>query len=189
MIVPFFLVQDGPPLLKLIDFGCSQQLPPDGSQLIKRKGTPVFMAPEVYRQSYRESADVWSLGMMSFLCLTGRFPFWPTLRHCMNCDVTEVMRCVLHEPLVLGDDITDALSPAAVDLLRRMLQRDPQRRISVSAALQHPWFGQITGVVEAEHSSSNIVPFALNQKSEEHVSAMSVWRLMQGSYFPLELIC
>ena len=41
-----------------------------------RAGTPVYMAPEVFRREYGVQADMWSLGMMLYHFISHRFPFW-----------------------------------------------------------------------------------------------------------------
>ena len=61
--------------LKAVDFGCSQSYR-NKAQLSRRTGTPVYMAPEVFKRDYLEASDMWSLGMMMYQLLTGRFPFW-----------------------------------------------------------------------------------------------------------------
>lgn len=61
--------------LKAVDFGCSQSYKNKAS-LSRRTGTPVYMAPEVFKRDYLEASDMWSLGMMMYQLLTGRFPFW-----------------------------------------------------------------------------------------------------------------
>ena len=61
--------------LKAVDFGCSQSYRNKAS-LSRRTGTPVYMAPEVFKRDYLQASDMWSLGMMMYQLLTGRFPFW-----------------------------------------------------------------------------------------------------------------
>ena len=41
-----------------------------------RAGTPVYMAPEVFRREYGIQSDMWSLGMMLYHFVSQRFPFW-----------------------------------------------------------------------------------------------------------------
>lgn len=79
-------------LVKLLDFGCSQAHSP-GSHLSRRTGTPIYMAPEVYRKCYTPSADVWSLGVMLFQLVTGQFPFWGSMQACLDSSIDEVRCC------------------------------------------------------------------------------------------------
>ncbi len=62
--------------LKIGDFGLAAQLPPK----TRRRtvcGTPNYMAPEIFTSNdgYSFEVDVWSLGIIAFLLLCGRFPF------------------------------------------------------------------------------------------------------------------
>jgi serine/threonine protein kinase len=53
-------------------------------------GTPAYMAPELVMQCYDEKADIWSVGMLAYQLLTGRFPFWDDVRNETLSDVWKV---------------------------------------------------------------------------------------------------
>jgi serine/threonine protein kinase len=57
-------------------------------------GTPAYMAPELVMQCYDEKADIWSVGMLAYQLLTGRFPFWEDVRNETLSDVWKVGACV-----------------------------------------------------------------------------------------------
>ncbi len=59
---------------------CLRHTPEEGL-LQSRSGTPVYMAPEVITQAYDSRADEWSVGMLMYQLLTGRFPFWSSIQH------------------------------------------------------------------------------------------------------------
>ena len=62
--------------VKLIDFGLSQFLGSGGEEELHEKmGTRSYMAPEVIRGKYDKRCDLWSVGVITFVLLSGKFPF------------------------------------------------------------------------------------------------------------------
>jgi calcium-dependent protein kinase len=126
------------PWLKAIDFGCSQAV--SEAPLYRRTGTPVFMAPEVFRRQYGPEADLWSLGMMFYQLIAARFPFWPSLDDCRTRTLEEVMNSVIAADIPLDYGPWLIMSNQGLDLFQRLTHRDPGRRITAAEALEHPWF-------------------------------------------------
>ncbi|CAI5954599.1 unnamed protein product [Closterium sp. NIES-64] len=121
------------PPLKLLDFGLSTwHKSADGQRLTEIAGTAYYVAPEVLRKQYGSECDVWSMGVILYMMLTGSPPFW---------DVSEEAICsaVLagHYDMVSVPWLS--ISPAAKDLVRRMLQTDPAKRITALEILEHEW--------------------------------------------------
>ena len=61
--------------LKISDFGTAIKLCNPNETVNEAQGTIYYMAPEVHQGCYGIKCDVWSLGIMLFFMLTGRFPF------------------------------------------------------------------------------------------------------------------
>ena len=59
--------------VKLIDFGLAKQT--NNQKLHTIAGTPYFIAPEVLAGSYGKECDIWSLGILLFVLVTGTYPF------------------------------------------------------------------------------------------------------------------
>jgi calcium-dependent protein kinase len=167
--------------LSAVDFGCAQPL--GRASLNRRTGTPVYMAPEVFQRDYGREADLWSAGVMLYQLLSGRFPFWRSLDDCRSRSVDEVMRSVLGDPVPLSGGVWEGKSPACVDLLAGLLDRDPGARLTAADALEHPWFReQLGGSLSSSSSSaagsaaaaaalaaeSNIVPMAGSHHHDGH---------------------
>lgn len=60
--------------VKLIDFGTGRKFT-QGKKLRQVVGTPFYMAPEIFSKSYDERVDMWSLGIVLFILLTGKSPY------------------------------------------------------------------------------------------------------------------
>jgi len=92
-------------------------------------GTPQFMAPEQLRGlSVDERSDIYSLGVMLYKMLTGRFPF-------ESDNVMEVARAQIEETPLAPSERAPELSPTIDHLLLKCLEKDPARRFQTATAL------------------------------------------------------
>jgi calcium-dependent protein kinase len=63
--------------MKIIDFGDAIPFDTNGKRKITEVlGTPYYIAPEVLDRNYNEKCDIWSIGVITFLLLSGRAPFF-----------------------------------------------------------------------------------------------------------------
>lgn len=131
-IKPDNLLFDGRNNLKVADFGSAVWLP-EGRGVGGVVGTPYYVAPEVLMgREYNEKVDVWSAGVILYIMLAGVPPFYGE-------SAAEVFEAVLRGNLRFPTRLFRAVSPAAKDLLRKMICRDVSRRFSAEQALRHPW--------------------------------------------------
>ncbi|XP_022842784.1 calcium-dependent protein kinase 20-like [Olea europaea var. sylvestris] len=123
--------------LKTIDFGLSMFFKPveTFSDVV---GSPYYVAPEVLKKHYGQECDVWSAGIIIYILLSGVPPFW---------DETEqgIFEQVLKGELDFVSEPWPSISDSAKDLVRRMLVRDPKKRLTAHQVLCHPWV-QVDGV-------------------------------------------
>jgi len=126
--------------LKLVDFGLATVHDID-EYLYKRCGTPGFVAPEVINAPnnqnihYTPKCDVFSAGVIFYILLTERSPFdGKSFREILQKN----KKCIIN----FDHKSLDPKSPA-VDLLKRMLEKDPKKRISAESALEHPFMKMI----------------------------------------------
>lgn len=118
--------------LHLADFG-SAELFRDGELMSGIVGTPYYVAPEVVAgRGYGEKVDVWSVGVILYTMLAGMPPFYGE-------SVPEIFEAVLRSNLRFPHRLFHSVSPAAKDLLRRMLSKDVSTRFSADQVLRHPW--------------------------------------------------
>lgn len=118
-------------VLKATDFGLSVFLE-EGKVYKDLVGSAYYVAPEVLKRRYGKEADVWSAGVILYILLSGVPPFW---------DETEkgIFEAIQKEELDLETKPWPSISSSAKDLVRRMLKRDPQSRITAAQVLEHPW--------------------------------------------------
>ncbi|XP_006350688.1 phosphoenolpyruvate carboxylase kinase 1 [Solanum tuberosum] len=118
--------------LKLADFGSAECFH-EGQLMSGVVGTPYYVAPEVLAgRNYSEKIDIWSAGVILYIMLAGVPPFF-------GDSATEIFEAVLRANLRFPSRIFHSVSPAAKDLLRRMLSKDVSRRFSAEQVLRHPW--------------------------------------------------
>lgn len=114
--------------LKLADFGSAEWLGERGS-VEGVVGTPYYVAPEVLLGGdYDEKVDVWSAGVILYIMLSGIPPFYGE-------SATEIFEAVLRGNLRFPAKLFRSISPSAKDLLRKMICRDPSRRLPAEQAL------------------------------------------------------
>lgn len=137
-------------IVKAIDMGCSERVR-DGKTVPVRRGTPLFMAPEVVRRQCCMQSDVWSVGVMLFLMLTGRSPWHESLA---GITPEQMIKTIALADVVYRDEDWSTVNPAARDLVEKMLNKEPRKRITAEQALYHPWLSGNEG----DFLVNNIIP-------------------------------
>eukprot|EP00918_Siedleckia_nematoides_P106076 GHVU01231567.1.p1 GENE.GHVU01231567.1~~GHVU01231567.1.p1 ORF type:complete len:386 (+),score=71.78 GHVU01231567.1:567-1724(+) len=127
--------EDAP--LKLIDFGFSR-LFNRGIPMTAMHGTVYYVSPEVMDGCYREKCDIWSIGVIVYMLLSGNPPFNGTQDHSILIKIRKA-RVSFEGPRWGG------ISDAAKDFVASLLVKDPERRPSAEEALQHPWLVEERG--------------------------------------------
>jgi calcium-dependent protein kinase len=166
--------EEGSPL-KATDFGLAGLMKP-GERLTRRCGTPSYMAPEVINRNYGEEADVWSCGVVSYQLLTGRLPFVDRVNQRPNAK--EVFRAILEDPVDFTSDPWPRLSGDCRDLVSKMMERDPEKRITARAALLHPWLQQTSLEADRAQPIGGQVVARLQRFSTYGLLKRSVLRLL-----------
>jgi serine/threonine protein kinase len=97
-------------------------------------GTPEYLAPEfLLGGGHGKAVDWWSLGVLLYEMLCGLPPFYSE-------NVNEMYELILKKPL----EFTEEVSPEAQDLLRKLLDRNPDKRLqNVEAFKAHPFFRDV----------------------------------------------
>lgn len=135
--------------VKLADFGSSLNVSDSKGLVEKKRGTMVYMAPEVINHSNTDSynafaADVYSLGITLFVLLMGEFP----------CSVTSQLSTSTMDTYSKSKEATitvenpvlcerwEYLSQEVRDLISMMTHPDPSKRATLYEVLSHPWMQQ-----------------------------------------------
>ena len=119
--------------LKLIDFGLSIQQ--NAKKDNRRVGTPYYMSPEMVRGNFNYASDVWSIGVILFIMVTGKQPF----RGKSKEEVFEKIKKGNYDKNTLN---RAKCSKEVKDLIKKMLVTEYSKRITVECALDHIWFKQ-----------------------------------------------
>ncbi|KAF5725611.1 calcium-dependent protein kinase 11 [Tripterygium wilfordii] len=117
--------------LKATDFGLSVFYKP-GQHFSDVVGSPYYVAPEVLCKHYGPEVDVWSAGVILYILLSGVPPFWAETE-------AGIFKQILRSKLDFESEPWPSISDSAKDLITKMLERDPRRRISAHEVLCHPW--------------------------------------------------
>lgn len=118
--------------IRVADFGSSCLLDPR-ERTKGCYGSAYYIAPEVLKGEYNEKCDEWSCGVIMYILLTGTPPYFG------NSD-REILRQVKNQPIQVS--VIPGISKEACDLLSRLLQRKPRKRIDAKVAVNHPWINK-----------------------------------------------
>jgi calcium-dependent protein kinase len=118
--------------LKLIDFGLAKSVSTQ-SKMSTKTGTCYYVSPEVLAGPYDLKCDIWSLGVILYMMLSGYPPF-------DGDSDREILEAVKSSQLKFNDPVWDAISSEAKDLLTHLLDRNPTSRFTSQQVLAHPWF-------------------------------------------------
>ncbi|KAA8496010.1 Calcium/calmodulin-dependent protein kinase type 1B [Porphyridium purpureum] len=151
---------------KLADFGLSRQLPSGTSdasefELGSLTGTPEYIAPEIVeRVPYGKAVDIWALGILLYVMLSGQYPFHGRTGK-------ETISQITNGTLAFPTTCWAGVSKEAMDLVKWMLTRDPNERPTTASLLNCSWLKShyLTQLV------SNIANGVLRIKSSKSIKS------------------
>ncbi|KAL2270376.1 hypothetical protein VTJ83DRAFT_2560 [Remersonia thermophila] len=139
-------------VLKIVDFGVSEMFERSGEmRTSKTAGSPAFLPPELCVVGHGDvsgkAADIWSMGVSLYCLRYGRVPF--------EGNILEVYDAIKTQDLKLPDDE----NPDFVDLMSKIMEKDPNKRIAMEDLREHPWVtrGGTDPLLSAEENCTDLV--------------------------------
>uniref|UniRef100_A0AAQ5XTQ1 Serine/threonine-protein kinase n=1 Tax=Amphiprion ocellaris TaxID=80972 RepID=A0AAQ5XTQ1_AMPOC len=154
---------DSFPQVKLCDFGFARII---GEKSFRRSvvGTPAYLAPEVLRnKGYNRSLDMWSVGVIIYVSLSGTFPF--------NED-EDINDQIQNAAFMYPPHPWKKVSQEAIDLINNLLQVKMRKRYSVDKTLSHPWL-QVGDPLEPGEPGGTRPP--AHFKAASSIFSLPVW--------------
>ncbi|EKM54866.1 uncharacterized protein PHACADRAFT_259022 [Phanerochaete carnosa HHB-10118-sp] len=151
------LTTDNPPIVKVADFGLAKAI--DSLTMLRTMcGTPSYLAPEVVQQNgnegYQQVVDSWSVGVIVFSMLTNASPF---IEPSYTSDVkTKILERTVDWSLLN----TYHVSAVARDFIQRLLEPDPEMRLTLTDALSHDWLAPYEADVRTKRERTATPPLA-----------------------------
>lgn len=131
--------------VKVIDWGLGFYF--GQARMSSAVGSLTYAAPEVLeaRDVYTSSCDMWSLGVVTYVMLCGKPPFWG--------NYAEQLKRMKQEQYPMKDSTWQQISPAAKILIRGLLKADPKKRLPLDAVLNHEWLRIRDGQMDTQIAS------------------------------------
>lgn len=166
--------------VKLADFGLAVEAM-DGKHYYGFAGTPGYLSPEVLRKEpYSYSVDVWACGVVLYILLVGYPPFW-------DDDQGKMFELIKKGRYEYPSPEWDSVTPAAKELIDKMLILDQNKRITAKDALEHPWIQnreRVAAVVHRQETISVLRKFNARRKLKAAVhTALLVTKSKSSIFF------
>ena len=133
--------------VRLADYGLGE-FTEKGKKLKLLCGTPAYVAPEIVenKQYSGTAVDVWSLGVLLFITVTGHSPYKGKTHN-------DMLRAIMRARLPTGAPGWGELSTQLQDLISVMLQGNPKLRATMKEVLAHPWVQSGAADAAARHAA------------------------------------
>ena len=155
--------------IRILDFGLSKILGPN-EKCDEPYGTLTYCAPEIIvDEPYSKAVDLWSLGIMTYLMVSGKLPF-------NSEDENEIARKVVYdEPDYVRNPVWKNISPECIDFIKRLLNKDQNKRMTIKGVLEHKWIKMFDTNNLIEKRTSN------GEKGKDFEFYSSIKKLDEGN--------
>jgi len=132
--------------MKIIDFGTACGFDEKGQRrLTEMLGTPYYIAPEVLQGQYNEKCDIWSIGVICYMLLCGKAPFY-------GKDDEAIYASVARAELSFGREAWKRVTPDAKEFIQLLLTKDYSKRPTAQQCLDHKWMSMAKESVDETHA-------------------------------------
>lgn len=127
-------------------------------------GSPLYMAPEIVREeTYDEKVDTWSVGVITYILLSGRPPF-------KGKSKAEMFKSITDDELSFDHPIWQQISSEAKDFITNALIKDQNLRWDARRLLEHPWIFKMVSVPDVKQGVQLNVANNLKEFRVTHLS-------------------
>ncbi|CAB1414212.1 unnamed protein product, partial [Pleuronectes platessa] len=168
------------PRIKVIDFGLAHKIDL-GNDFKNIFGTPEFVAPEVVNyEPLGLEADMWSVGVITYILLSGASPF-------LGDNKQETLANVSAVDYAFEEEFFSNTSALAKDFIAKLLVKDPKRRMSIQDSFLHPWIKpkdtlQALSRKESAVNMEKFKKFAARRKWKQSVRLISLCNRLSRSF-------
>jgi len=118
--------------MKIIDFGLAVQ---SEDPLMQQCGTPSYISPEIVNnRSYHAPVDIWALGVILYILLSGTWPFQGSV-----ADKSTLYKSIRRAHVPFPEENWRKVSLESQDLIKQMLEKKAKDRITAKEIKNHPW--------------------------------------------------
>ncbi|KAF0034281.1 hypothetical protein F2P81_014347 [Scophthalmus maximus] len=168
------------PRIKIIDFGLAHKID-FGNDFKNIFGTPEFVAPEVVNyEPLGLEADMWSVGVITYILLSGASPF-------LGDNKQETLANVSAVDYTFDEEFFSNTSVLAKDFIAKLLVKDPKKRMTIQDSFQHPWIKpkdtqQALSRKESAVNMEKFKKFAARRKWKQSVRLISLCNRLSRSF-------
>ena len=167
--------------MKILDFG-SAKMKKKG-KLSGIIGTVFYRSPEAINNKYDFSCDEWASGVMMYILLTGKPPF-------PGENTNEIFENILTTQPNFDLPEFKKITPNCIDLIKKLLEKDPEKRIKSHEALKHVFFTQginIGNLLSGQYTDNTKILASLIQRKRKdfHYKRRSKFRDVVIAYITL----
>eukprot|EP01103_Thecamoeba_quadrilineata_P008336 TRINITY_DN180_c0_g2_i2.p1 TRINITY_DN180_c0_g2~~TRINITY_DN180_c0_g2_i2.p1 ORF type:complete len:383 (+),score=107.78 TRINITY_DN180_c0_g2_i2:50-1198(+) len=143
--------------IKIADFGLAKKIKSKSERMSEAVGTLMYIAPEIIKMArekrggnenpagYSMKVDVWSAGVILYIMMCGMPPFYDE-------DDKKLFDQILSDPVEFPSPEFDIISDEAKHFIMKLLERDPEKRLSAAEALNDPWITRGESGALGEHN-------------------------------------